>query len=67
MSRTNALRATPHPSAFSCHLLLKEKAFLQTAFESKSQRLEPLAGSVGLLALVQTTRLTGGYDLQKSM
>ena len=28
----------------------------------KSQRLEPLAGSIGLLALVHTTRLTGGYD-----
>ena len=30
--------------------------------QSESQRLESLAGSVGLLALVQTTRLTGGYD-----
>ena len=30
--------------------------------QSKSQRLESLAGSHGLLALVQTTRLTGGYD-----
>ncbi|MBQ4273571.1 MAG: hypothetical protein IJB94_01185, partial [Clostridia bacterium] len=28
----------------------------------KSQRLEPLAGSIGLLTLVHTTRLTGGYD-----
>ena len=28
----------------------------------ESQRLEPLAGSTGLLALVHTTRLTGGYD-----
>jgi len=37
---------------------------LQTAFESKSQRLEPLAGTIGLLALVQTTRLTGGCDLR---
>ena len=31
--------------------------------QSKSQRLESLAGNYGLLALVQTTRLTGGYDL----
>ena len=30
--------------------------------QSKSQRLESLAGNYGLLALVQTTRLTGGYD-----
>ncbi|MBQ7357789.1 MAG: hypothetical protein IJW65_03530, partial [Clostridia bacterium] len=30
--------------------------------QSESQRLESLAGSFGLLALVQTTRLTGGYD-----
>ena len=31
--------------------------------QSESQRLESLAGNFGLLALVQTTRLTGGYDL----
>ena len=31
--------------------------------KSESQRLESLAGNFGLLALVQTTRLTGGYDL----
>ena len=32
--------------------------------QCKSQRLEPLAGSIGLLALVHTTRLTGGYDFK---
>ena len=31
--------------------------------QSESQRLEALAGSYRLIALVQTTRLTGGYDL----
>ena len=35
--------------------------------QSKSQRLESLAGSHGLLALVQTTRLTGGYDLSSGL
>ena len=31
--------------------------------QSESQRLEALAGNYRLIALVQTTRLTGGYDL----
>ena len=30
--------------------------------QSESQRLEALAGNYRLIALVQTTRLTGGYD-----
>ena len=38
------------------------KAFCYTLLQSKSQRLEPLAVTIGLLALVHTTRLTGGYD-----
>ena len=29
------------------------------------QRLEPLAGSIGLLALVHSTRLTDSYDLDQ--
>ena len=36
--------------------------FCSKLLQSKSQRLESLAGSIGLLALVQTTCLTGGYD-----
>ena len=43
-------------------LLLEENAFLQTVLQSKSRRFEPPAESIGLLALVHTTRLTGGYD-----
>ncbi|MBQ8432690.1 MAG: hypothetical protein IJX28_07375, partial [Clostridia bacterium] len=31
--------------------------------QSKSRQLEPLASPIGLLALVHTTRLTGGCDL----
>ena len=34
--------------------------------QSESQRLEALAGNYRLIALVQTTRLTGGYDYQKT-
>ncbi|MBQ8433160.1 MAG: hypothetical protein IJX28_09790, partial [Clostridia bacterium] len=30
--------------------------------QSKSRQLEPLASPIGLLALVHTTRLTGGCD-----
>lgn len=33
--------------------------------QSESQRLEALAGNYRLIALVQTTRLTGGYDLYR--
>ena len=43
-------------------LLLEENAFLQTVLQSKSRRFEPPAESIGILALVHTTRLTGGYD-----
>ena len=43
-------------------LSIMEGDFAQGFCKSKSQRLEPLAGSTGLLALVHTTRLTGGYD-----
>ena len=38
--------------------------FCKLLLHSKSQQLEPLAGSIGLLALVHTTRLTGGYNSQ---
>ena len=43
---------------------LKGKAFglCESLLHSKSQRLEPLASNIGLLALVYTTRLTAGYD-----
>ena len=43
---------------------LKGKAFwlCESLLHSKSQRTPPLAGNIGLLALVHTTRLTGGYD-----
>ena len=41
--------------------------FCSKLLQSKSQRLEPLAGSIGLLALVHTTRLTGGYDCGESL
>ena len=49
--------------ASGCHLPLKGKALIcKLLLYSKSQRLEPLASNIGLLALVHTTRLTGGYD-----
>ncbi|MBQ8431652.1 MAG: hypothetical protein IJX28_02105, partial [Clostridia bacterium] len=32
--------------------------------QSKSRQLEPLASPIGLLALVHTTRLTGGCDFE---
>ena len=43
---------------------LKGKAFLlrKSLLHSKGQWLEPPAGSVGIFALVHTTRLAGGYD-----
>ena len=61
---TDAAHPTPHPSRFARHLPLKGKAFglCESLLHSKSQRSPPLAGNIGLLALVHTTRLTGGYD-----
>ena len=41
--------------------------FCSKLLHSKSQRLDPLASSIGLLALVNTTRLTGGYDLAEGV
>ena len=42
--------------------LLPRHQLVKTFFDKLSQRLETLAGINVLLALVQTTRLTGGYD-----
>ena len=49
---------------FSIRLPREGKAFLfcKWLLQCKSQRFEPPVGSIGLLALVHTTRLTGGYD-----
>ena len=64
MFLTDAAHPTPHPSRFARHLPLKGKAFglCEALLHSKSQRLEPLASNIGLLALVHSTHLTGGYD-----